>query len=434
MAATAAEALFRRAERHLVGGVNSPVRAFTSVGGIPPSIARGAGARLYDSEGREYLDYVCCWGAALLGHAHPAVTAALREQLERGLGFGAPTEAETELAALLCDAVPTIERLRLVNSGTEATMSAIRLARGATGRPLLLKFAGGYHGHADALLVQAGSGALAQPSSAGVTEAVAKHTLVADYNDADGAAALFARHGAELAAVIVEPVAGNMGCILPRPGFLERLRELCDDSGALLIFDEVMTGFRLGWGDAGQRFGVRADLVTLGKAIGGGLPIGAFGGRRELMDELAPLGPVYQAGTLSGNPLSVRAGLATLGEARREGFYEALQARTAQLAEGLRVRARQAGVPLMAPQIGGMFGLCFGALEPVWNLRGAQAGDSEAFRCFFHSMLRDGVYLAPGAAEAGFVSAAHGEAEIEATLAAAERAFAAVAAQRGVAA
>ncbi len=433
MAATAAE-LFRRAERHLVGGVNSPVRAFTAVGGTPPCIVRGDGPRLYDSEGREYLDYVCCWGAALLGHAHPAVLSALREQLQNGLGFGAPSPGEIELAELLCEAVPTMEQLRLVSSGTEATMSAIRLARGATGRPMLLKFAGGYHGHADALLVEAGSGALGQPASAGVTVDVAKHSLVADYNDIDTAAALFQRHSEQLACVIVEPVAGNMGCIPPRQGFLEGLRELCDNSGALLIFDEVMTGFRLGWGDAGQRFGVRADLVTLGKAIGGGLPIGAFGGRRELMAELAPLGPVYQAGTLSGNPLSVCAGLATLAEARREGFYEALQARAEQLADGLRARAQDAGVALMVTQIGGMFGLFFGASKPVWNLRDMQAGDSDAFRCFFHAMLRDGIYLAPGTAEAGFISAAHGTAEIDATLAAAERAFAVVAAQREAAA
>ena len=432
--ATSTAELFRRAQRHLVGGVNSPVRAFTDVGGTPPCIVRGSGARLYDSEGREYLDYVCCWGAALLGHAHPAVLSALRGQMENGLGFGAPTRGEIELAELLCKAVPTMEQLRLVSSGTEATMSAIRLARGATGRPMLLKFAGGYHGHADALLVEAGSGALGQPASAGVTAEVAKHSLVADYNDIDAVAALFRHHGGELACVIVEPVAGNMGCIPPRPGFLERLRELCDDSGALLIFDEVMTGFRLGWGDAGQRFGVRADLVTLGKAIGGGLPIGAFGGRRELMAELAPLGPVYQAGTLSGNPLSVCAGLATLAEARREGFYEALQARAEQLADGLRARARHAGVPLIVTQIGGMFGLFFGASEPVRRRRERRVDDDVAFRCFFHSMLSDGIYLAPGAAEAGFVSAAHSAADIEASLTAAERAFSAVSARRGVAA
>ncbi|GIX31502.1 MAG: glutamate-1-semialdehyde 2,1-aminomutase [Porticoccaceae bacterium] len=421
-------ALFEAARRHIPGGVNSPVRAFRAVGGEPLFIDRGQGARLYDSDGREYIDYVLSWGPLILGHGHPTVVEALRRQIERGTSFGAPTELEVRLAELLCRQVPGLEMVRLVNSGTEATMSAIRLARAWTGRDLIVKFEGCYHGHADSLLVKAGSGALTLgvPSSPGVPEAVASLTLTLPYNDAEAVRAACRELGERIACIIVEPVAGNMSCVPPLPGFLETLRSCCDEVEALLVFDEVMTGFRVAPDCAAGRFGVRPDLITLGKVIGGGLPVGAFGGRRELMEQLAPEGPVYQAGTLSGNPLAVAAGLATLEVVLAPGFHEALEARTAALVEGLLERARRRGVPLTANRAGSMFGLFFTEQPAVRNFADVLASDVDRYARFFHRMLEGGVYLAPSAYEAGFLSAAHGEAEIAATLDAAERAFAAL--------
>jgi glutamate-1-semialdehyde 2,1-aminomutase len=418
------ELLFDRSQRVIPGGVNSPVRAFRAVGGIPRFIDRGEGSRIWDVDGREYIDYVGSWGPLALGHADADVVAAVRTAAERGLSFGAPTEGEAELAELLGRLVPGLELVRLVSSGTEATMSALRLARGATGRSRIVKFEGCYHGHADSLLVKAGSGALTlgNPSSAGVTAETAAQTLVRDYNDTAALDATFSEHGRSIACVIVEPVAGNMNLIAPRPGFLERLRELCTRHGAVLIFDEVMTGFRVALHGAQGLYGVQADLITLGKVIGGGMPLGAFGGRRGIMESVAPLGPVYQAGTLSGNPLAVAAGLATLRKLQAPGFYERLGAATRALCDGLVAAARRRGVAFSAQSVGGMFGLYFRSAPPSSYAEVMQS-DTKAFTRFFHAMLDRGVYLAPSAFEAGFVSAAHTQTDIEDTIAAGDAAF-----------
>jgi len=418
------EALFERAQRLIPGGVNSPVRAFRAVGGVPRFFERASGAYLWDADGRRYIDYVGSWGPMLAGHTHPAVVEAVQEAASRALSFGAPTEAEVELAEALCRLVPSLEMVRLVSSGTEATMTAIRLARGHTGRSLIVKFEGCYHGHADALLVKAGSGALTfgNPSSAGVPAETAAHTIVLDYNNAEQLNSLFEKQGQKIAAVIVEPVAGNMNLVLPAPGFLETLREGCTRHGAVLIFDEVMTGFRVALGGAQARFGIRPDLSTLGKVIGGGLPLAALGGRREIMEKLAPLGPVYQAGTLSGNPVAVAAGLATLKLVEAAGFQERVEKTTRSLAEGLAAKAKSAGVAFSSQSIGSMFGIYFRPAPPRSFAEVMQC-DRERFNRFFHAMLERGIYLAPSAYEAGFVSAAHGAAEIELTLAAARAAF-----------
>ena len=418
------ETLYERAQRVIPGGVNSPVRAFRAVGGTPRFFQRAAGAHLWDAEGRRYIDYVGSWGPMLLGHTHPAVVAAVEAAAARALSYGAPTAEETLLAERLCELVPSIERVRLVSSGTEATMTAIRLARGFTGRNVIVKFEGCYHGHADALLVKAGSGALTfgHPSSAGVPAETAAHTLVLVYNDVDAVRGAFERQGAQIACVIVEPVAGNMNLVLPAAGFLEALREQCTRCGAVLIFDEVMTGFRVALGGAQARYGIRPDLTTLGKVIGGGLPLAAVGGRREIMEKLAPLGPVYQAGTLSGNPLAVAAGLATLQLVAQPRLMERIEATTRSLVEGLTVEARKASVAFCAQSIGSMFGVYFRATPPQ-SYADVMQCDRERFTRFFHAMLDAGIYLAPSAYETGFVSAAHGEPEIESTLAAARAAF-----------
>ncbi|HPT50154.1 MAG TPA: glutamate-1-semialdehyde 2,1-aminomutase [Accumulibacter sp.] len=418
--------LFERAQVFIPGGVNSPVRAFRSVGGTPRFFVAGHGARVSDADNRSYLDYVGSWGPLILGHAHPEVVAAVRDAAAKGLSFGAPTESEVEMAELLCELVPSLEMVRLVSSGTEATMSAIRLARGYTGRDVLIKFEGCYHGHSDSLLVKAGSGLLTfgNPSSGGVPDDLARHTLVLDYNDTAGLEAAFAEHGGRIAAVIVEPVAGNMNLVAPRPAFLQAMRELCSDHGAVLIFDEVMTGFRVGVGGAQGLYGIAPDLTTLGKVIGGGMPVGAFGGRREIMSRVAPLGPVYQAGTLSGNPVAVAAGLATLKLIQRTGFYEDLTRRTRQLVDGLVGAASRHGVPFSAQSIGGMFGLYFHPACPRTFAEVMQA-DKDAFNRFFHALLDAGHYFAPSAFEAGFVSSAHSEADIASTITAAETVFSA---------
>ena len=419
------ETLFSAALQVIPGGVNSPVRAFRSVGGTPLFFARGSGARMWDADGTAYIDYVGSWGPLILGHAHPAVIAAVQEAAQQGLSFGAPTAGEVELAELLCRRVPGLEQVRLVSSGTEATMSAIRLARGFTGRAKIVKFEGCYHGHADALLVKAGSGALTfgHPSSAGVPPETAAHTLVLDYNDVPALEAAFAREGDAIACVIVEPVAGNMNVVMPDRAFLDALRALCTRYGALLIFDEVMTGFRVAPRGAQGLFGITADLVTLGKVVGGGMPLGAFGGRRDVMSRIAPLGPVYQAGTLSGNPIAVAAGLATLKLIDAPGFFEQLSATTKKLAEGLAAAARAHGVAFSAQAVGGMFGIYFRALPPTSYAEVMQC-DAAAFNRFFHALLAQGIYFAPSAFEAGFVSSAHGEKEIQATLTAAGNYFA----------
>jgi glutamate-1-semialdehyde 2,1-aminomutase len=418
--------LFQRALQLIPGGVNSPVRAFRAVGGTPLFFERAAGAHLWDADGKRYVDYVGSWGPLVAGHTHPAVVEAVCQAAGRALSFGAPTEAEVELAGTLCRLVPSLERVRLVSSGTEATMTALRLARGFTGRSLIVKFEGCYHGHADALLVKAGSGALTlgNPSSAGVPPEVAAQTVVLDYNNTEQLRDLFKKQGKDIAAVIVEPVAGNMNLVLPAPGFLEALREECTRHGAVLIFDEVMTGFRVAPGGAQARYGIRPDLTTLGKVIGGGLPVGAVGGRRDIMEKLAPLGPVYQAGTLSGNPVAVAAGLATLRILEDKDFQPKIEATTRSLVDGLTAEAKKAGVTFSAQSIGSMFGVYFRAAPPTSFAEVMQC-DKERFNRFFHAMLSRGVYLAPSAYEAGFVSAAHGAAEIAATLEAARGAFAA---------
>ena len=420
------EALFARAQRSIPAGVNSPVRAFRSVGGTPRFLVRGEGPYVFDADGRRYIDYVGSWGPAIVGHAHPDVVKAVQETAARGLSFGAPTEIEVELAEALIARLPSLELVRLVSSGTEATMSALRLARGYTGRSKIVKFEGCYHGHGDSLLVKAGSGALTfgRPSSAGVPAAIANETIVVTYTDLDAVHSAFAAEPDGIACVIVEPIAGNMNLVLPAPGFLEGLRALCDRHGAVLIFDEVMTGFRVHPRGAQGRFGVMPDLTTLGKVIGGGMPVGAFGGRRAIMEKIAPLGPVYQAGTLSGNPVAVAAGLATLALTQAPGFYDALEARTRALTDGLAHVAARQRVAFSAQAVGGMFGLYFAPRVPA-SYRDVMGCDVQRFARFFHAMLDAGIYLAPSAYEAGFVSAAHGEAQIRETLAAAEKAFAA---------
>ncbi|MBA1146852.1 glutamate-1-semialdehyde 2,1-aminomutase [Ectothiorhodospiraceae bacterium WFHF3C12] len=417
--------LFSQAREHLVGGVNSAVRAFTGVGGDPVFMARGEGPRIVDVDGKHYVDYVLSFGPLAVGHAHPAVVEAVQQAAARGLSFGAPTEAETQLARRLKELVPSMDLVRMVNSGTEATMSALRLARGATGRDKVIKFQGCYHGHVDALLVQAGSGALTLgiPGSPGVPDSVVAGTLTLPFNDAEAVRAAFEQYGDDIAAVMVEPVAGNMNCIPPVPGFLETLRECCDKAGSLLIFDEVMTGFRVGLGGAQGHYGVTPDITCLGKVIGGGMPVGVLGGRRSIMEHLAPLGPVYQAGTLSGNPVAMAAGLATLEQLTAGEAYDTAVAQTRRLAEGMVERARAAGIPLTANQAGTMFGVFF-TDEQVTRFDQVQASDVERFKRFFHGMLEEGVYLAPSAFEAGFVSTAHDDAAIDATLEAAERVFA----------
>ncbi|MDB5969282.1 MAG: hemL [Hydrocarboniphaga sp.] len=424
------EELFQRAQARIPGGVNSPVRAFRSVGGTPRFIKAASGAWLTDADEQRYVDYVGSWGPMILGHQYPAVQNAILEQAQIGVSYGAPTELEVEMADLLCARVPGLDMVRMCNSGTEATMSALRLARGATGRDYILKFEGCYHGHGDALLVKAGSGLLTfgVPTSPGVPADLAKYTLTATYNDLVSTRALFAEHRNQIAAVIVEPVAGNMNCVPPAPGFLDGLRALCDEGGALLIFDEVMTGFRVGPRGATGLYGVRADLITLGKIIGGGLPVGAFGGSRQLMEQLAPTGPVYQAGTLSGNPLAMAAGLAILRALADDAIYTRLEASTKQLLDGFKQAAIDAGIAFTTTQVGSMFGLYFGS-GPINGLADVSACDGARFKRFFHLMLDRGVYLAPSAFEAGFVSAAHGEAEITHTLDAARASFQALAAR-----
>ena len=423
---TEASTLFTQAKHVIPGGVNSPVRSFSGVGGTPVFIDHAQGAYLYDSTGKAYIDYVGSWGPMVLGHAHPAVIAAVQQAAEKGLSFGAPTEIETLMAERICDLLSSIELVRMVSSGTEATMSAIRLARGFTGRDKIVKLEGCYHGHSDSLLVKAGSGALTfgVPSSPGVPASVAEHTLTLTYNDNAAVEQLFADIGEQIAAIIVEPIAGNMNCIPPVPGFLETLRNVCNQYGSVLIFDEVMTGFRVGLQGAQGLYGIKPDLTTLGKVIGGGMPVGAFGGRRDIMERLAPLGPVYQAGTLSGNPVAMAAGLATLEQIVAPGFYENLQAKTEFLMTGLKTVAKHAGVPLSTNSVGGMFGLFFTNNPCVTRFAEVMQCDVDYFKRFFHAMLNEGVYLAPSAFEAGFVSAAHGDKELEQTLRSAEKVFA----------
>lgn len=419
--------LFEKSQGLIPGGVNSPVRAFRSVGGTPIFFKRGLGSRLWDEDDKEYIDYVGSWGPMILGHAHPIVIDAVQKTAANSLSFGAPTALELEMAELLTQIVPSLQQVRLVSSGTEATMSAIRLARGFTARSKIVKFEGCYHGHADALLVKAGSGALTfgQPSSAGVPPEVAAHTLTLPYNDIDAVEALFTQIGDDIACVIVEAVAGNMNLITPKQGFLECLRILCSKHGAVLIFDEVMTGFRVALGGAQALYGVTPDLTTLGKVIGGGLPVGAFGGRRDIMACLAPVGRVYQAGTLSGNPVAVAAGLATLRQIQTPGFHERLAAQTRKMTTGLIQTAASAGIEFSAQSVGGMFGIYFRATPPT-SFDEVMQCDKEAFNRFFHAMLQEGIYFAPSAFEAGFVSASHSDADIATTTAAASRVFAAM--------
>jgi glutamate-1-semialdehyde 2,1-aminomutase len=421
---TRSEELFERAKALIPGGVSSPVRAFKAVGGTPLFVARAEGPRIWDEDGRAFIDYVGSWGPMILGHAHPAVLAAVRSAAERGTSFGAPCALEVELAARVVRHMPAVERVRFVSSGTEATMSALRVARGFTGRRKILKFDGCYHGHADSLLVAAGSGVatLGIPGSPGVPEGTVADTLVAPYNDVEAVEAVVAAHGADLAAVIVEPVCGNMGTVAPGPGYLEALREITARNGTLLVFDEVMTGFRLALGGAQQLYGVRPDMTCLGKIVGGGLPAAAYGGRADVMAAVAPEGPVYQAGTLSGNPLAMAAGTAVLDLLEKPGTYEALEARSARLEEGLRRAARDAGAVVTVNRVGSMITVFF-CPGPVADYAGAKTSDTRRFSRFFHAMLERGIYLPPAQFEAAFVSLAHGEAEVDATAAAAAGAF-----------
>ncbi|MFO1375266.1 MAG: glutamate-1-semialdehyde 2,1-aminomutase [Agitococcus sp.] len=418
--------LFAAACRHIPGGVNSPVRAFKGVGGTPIFFKKGQGAYLWDADDKPYIDYVGSWGPMILGHAHPDIVKAVQEAAVDGLSFGAPTEAEINMADRVCELMPSMDMVRMVSSGTEATMSAIRLARGYTKRDKLLKFEGCYHGHADSLLVKAGSGllTLGVPTSLGVPADLAQHTLTLPYNNIDALQQLFAQLGHEIACVIVEPVAGNMNCVPPSREFLQTMRDLCTQYGAVLIFDEVMTGFRVALGGAQALYNIKPDLTCLGKVIGAGLPVGAFGGKREIMECIAPLGGVYQAGTLSGNPLAMRAGLAMLALISQAGFYEQLAANLSNLLAGLQQRADAANIPFTTTQVGGMFGLFFTSKKDISSYDDVMACDVERFRRFFHLMLEEGVYLAPSAFEAGFISSAHSEADIQATLDAAERVFA----------
>jgi len=410
--------LFNAAKKVIPGGVNSPVRAYKAVGGTPVFIDHAHGAYIYDTDGKEYIDYVCSWGPMILGHADPLVVAAVQAAAGQGLSFGAPTTMETKLAELICSAVASIEQVRMVNSGTEATMSAIRLARGFTGRDKIIKFEGCYHGHADGLLVKAGSGALTLgvPTSPGVPAAMAEHTLTLEFNNLEQVTTVFDEVGEQLAAVIVEPVAGNMNCVPPKSGFLGGLRNLCDQYNTVLIFDEVMTGFRVAAAGAQTLYSVTPDLTTLGKVVGGGLPVGAFGGRAEIMAHLAPQGAVYQAGTLSGNPLAMAAGIATLQQVLEGGFYERLGERLDRLIEGLRSVASDTDIPLTTNHVGTMFGLFFAEADTVSSFADVMACDTVRFGRFFHGMLEEGIYLAPSAFEAGFISSAHGNSEIDRTL------------------
>ena len=419
------EELFNDAQTVIPGGVNSPVRAFKGVGGSPIFFERGEGAYLFDADQNSYIDYVGSWGPMIAGHANPAVIQAVEKQLKQGLGYGAPTELETIMAKKVCSLVPSIEKIRMVSSGTEATMSAIRLARGYTGRDKIVKFEGCYHGHADSLLVKAGSGALTLgvPNSPGVPESIAQHTLTLRYNDIDAVRSAFAEYGDQVAAIIVEPIAGNMNCIPPVPGFLECLREVCDEHGSVLILDEVMTGFRVALGGAQSVYNIKPDLTTLGKVIGGGLPVGAFGGKAEIMDYIAPTGPVYQAGTLSGNPLAMAAGYAMLNTITQDGFYEALEKQTSKLVKGLAEAAKEFNIPMSFNRVGSMFGFFFTTEPKINYYEQVMQCDMERFKAFYHGMLDNGVYLAPSAYEAGFVSAAHGDAEIEKTIEAARKVF-----------
>lgn len=422
---TSSEQLFETARHRIPGGVNSPVRAFKAVGGTPKFIDHASGPYLFDVEGKKYIDYVLSWGPMLLGHAHPDVIATVTAQLQKGLSFGAPTEIETQLAEKLCSIMPGMDMVRMVNSGTEATMSAIRLARGYTNRDKIIKFEGCYHGHSDSLLIKAGSGALTMgvPSSPGVPAALAEHTITLSYNDIDGVRAAFAEYGEQVACIIVEPVAGNMNCVPPIPGFLECLRECCDQSGAVFIIDEVMTGFRLGLQGAQGYYGVNADITCLGKVIGGGMPVAAFGGKREIMEYIAPSGPIYQAGTLSGNPIAMAAGLCMLKHIEKDGFYEPVFRATDMLINGLRERAKAAGIAMTSNHVGSMFGVFFTEAEHITNYQQVMACDTDRFNRFFHGMLEGGIYLAPASYEAGFLSSAHSDADIEETLDIAEHVF-----------
>lgn len=423
---TRSEDLFEQAKKTIPGGVNSPVRAFNGVGGSPRFIEKADGAYIYDADGKAYIDYVGSWGPMILGHNHPKIREAVLKAVENGLSFGAPTELEVQMAEKVIEMVPSIEQVRMVSSGTEATMSAIRLARGYTNRDKILKFEGCYHGHADCLLVKAGSGALTlgQPSSPGIPADFAKHTLTAVYNDLDSVKELFSQHPQDIACIILEPVAGNMNCIPPVAGFLEGLRELCDQFGALLIIDEVMTGFRVSKSGAQGHYGMTPDLTTLGKVIGGGMPVGAFGGKKEVMQYIAPTGPVYQAGTLSGNPIAMTAGLAQLEALSEPGLYEELAAKTKRIAEGFKAAADKHGIPMAINYVGGMFGFFFTDEEKITGFEQVTKCNMEQFRAFYHGMLDEGIYLAPSAFEAGFLSMAHGEQELQATLDAADRVLA----------
>ncbi|BBB22316.1 glutamate-1-semialdehyde 2,1-aminomutase [Abyssogena phaseoliformis symbiont OG214] len=421
------ETLFAQAKNVIPGGVNSPVRAFNGVGGSPIFFTRGEGAYLFDADGKRYIDYVASWGPMILGHANQAVIGAVKATLENGLGFGAPTQIETILAEKVCELMPSIELVRMVSSGTEATMSAIRLARGHTGRDKIIKFEGCYHGHSDSLLVKAGSGALTLgvPTSPGVPEDFAKYTLTLEYNNIDQVREVLSEVGAEAACIIVEPVAGNMNCIPPTDGFLQGLRELCDEHGVILIFDEVMTGFRVALGGAQAFYNVKPDLTTLGKVIGGGLPVGAFGGKRDIMQSIAPLGPVYQAGTLSGNPISMSAGLAMLNAlSKDEDFYTTLNAKVQKLTKGILAKAKESNIGMTANVVGGMFGLFFTDSQSVTNFKETSQCNVELFKKFYHLMLAESVYMAPSVYEAGFVSSAHSDTDIQNTIDAAGRAFA----------
>ena len=418
--------LFVQAQKHIPGGVNSPVRAFMGVGGDPIFFNRAKGPYLYDEDNKQYIDYVASWGPMVVGHAHDEVLAAVQDTMQHGLSFGAPTELETRMADKVCELVPSMDLVRMVSSGTEATMSALRLARGYTGRDKIVKFEGCYHGHSDSLLVKAGSGALTLgvPTSPGVPASLAEHTITLTYNDSQQVRDTFAQIGEQIACIIVEPVAGNMNCIPPVPGFLETLREVCDEYGSVLILDEVMTGFRVSLGGAQSYYGITPDLTTLGKVIGGGMPVGAFGGKREVMEHIAPLGPVYQAGTLSGNPVAMAAGLKTLELISASNFFEKLADKTSAMAEGLRMHASAAGIPLTTNEVGGMFGYFFTEEEKVTNFAQVGACDVERFKKFYHGMLQEGVYLAPSAFEAGFVSSTHSDDDIADTLAAADKVLA----------
>ena len=424
---TDSSTLFQAAKKHIPGGVNSPVRAFNGVGGDPVFFKRGSGAYVWDEEDNRYIDYVGSWGPMVAGHAHPEVLEAVSKTIADGLSFGAPTVQETTMADRLCQLVPSMDMVRMVSSGTEATMSAIRLARGFTGRDKIVKFEGCYHGHSDSLLVKAGSGALTLgvPNSPGVPAALAELTLTLVYNDIESVKEAFSQYGSEIACIIVEPVAGNMNCIPPVPGFLEGLREVCDEHGSVLIFDEVMTGFRVSLGGAQSHFGIKPDMTTLGKVVGGGMPVGAFGGKREIMEHLAPLGPVYQAGTLSGNPVAMAAGLATMDLISQEGFYSKLGQKVDHLIDGILQEAQKANIPMTANKVGGMFGLFFTSESVITNFKQvAEKCDQVRFSNFFHGMLQQGTYLAPSAFEAGFVSSAHSLADLDETIQHAAKVFA----------